>query len=149
MGKTRKEHKCEICGKIIPKGTPTDKIIIESAGGRVLHKHSLGSHHASYSYWGYRRYYHRDCYIMKELCEIKKPFYPDFFVQRTITSVVYNISGNEIEILLIDNPHTRENWNRAVEKDNEIYEFARKNGLLMYPELDLKRIQEVDIDCRD
>jgi len=145
MGKTRKDHKCEVCGKIIPRGTDTSEIVIEADGGRVPHRHTLGSHHGAFSYWGYQRYYHKDCHIMKQLCETRKPFYPDFHVHRAYTEVVYVIGGVEISVPLVKgNPYSAENWNKAVKKSNEIYEFARRNGLTMYPELSLKEMQEVD-----
>jgi len=134
MGKTRKEHKCEFCGKVIPKGTDTSEIVILSAGGRRLRRHTLGSHHGAFSHWGFRKYYHKDCYIIRELTGKRKADF-DFWVQRTITSVIYHVGNTEIEIAL------SEDWNKAVEKDNQIYEFARVNGLTIHPELDLKSMQ--------
>lgn len=143
--KTRKDHTCEFCGKIIPKGTPTAEIVIISAGGRAPHRHTLGSHHGAFSYWGFRKYYHKDCYIASQIVKEPKPFALDFYVQRGITEVIYTIAGcHEITIPLVSgNQHTRENWNKAVKKADEIYEFARRHGLSMYPEISLKNLQVV------
>ena len=146
MGKTRKDHKCEICGKIIPKGTDTSEIIIEAEGGRVSHRHTLGSHHGAFSYWGYRRYYHKDCKIIEEIAGKRDSLWHGvFFVQRGITEITYQIGEHEITVPLVKgNLYSIENWNRAVKKDDEIYEFSRKNGLTTYPELKLKEMQEAD-----
>jgi hypothetical protein len=142
VGKTRKDHKCELCGKTIPKGTPADRIVIRADGGRRFHRHTLGSHHGAYSYWGFRKYYHKDCMLILELCGRKTWAHGHFFVQRSAIEVVYVI-GEHVLVVPLARKGIDE-WNKAVEKYNKICEFARVNGLTMWPELSLTRLQPVD-----
>ena len=134
MGKTKKDHKCQFCGKIIPKGTDTNDIIIEADGGTVPHYHTLGSHHGAYSRWGYRYYFHKDCYIIAELCNKRKRNMPDLFVFRSAHKLTYVIGDvEEIEISLVnEGPDVEirfESLAKAIRKENEIYELSEKLGI--------------------
>ena len=138
--RTRKEHRCEFCGKIIPKGTPTDSLV------RITTRYNVYSPDIKPIYLGkaFRtRYWHKDCYIIQELVGKIDKFRSDFHVYRTLSKVVYLIRGVEIEIDLAPKTQSfRERWNKIVKKSNEIYEFMRINGLLTYPELDLTRMED-------
>jgi hypothetical protein len=154
-GKTLKPHKCQICGKEIPKGTPLSELeVIEGDG---YSQFWVGNDYRWLRSYRYRVYYHKECYEMASLCGKKDNFMRGFFsVTRTPVSVVYNVGGREIEISLskdweiTDEEKPKiplEAWNKGVKKYNEIVEFQRSNGLTMHPELNLLHSQRSE-NCK-
>jgi len=139
MAKTRKDHVCKFCGKVIPKGTPMDEIYVETSEGFYPIGHRFGGYHWLGGKWRHRDYYHKDCAIMAELVKRRDKWMPDFFVVRSATEVTYVIGGKE-EISI---PLTND-LNKGVKKMNEIYLFAVRNNLTIYPELSLTSLQEED-----
>ena len=136
--KTRKEHVCEFCKKVIPKGSEAIVLQQEGYGG-----YWIGNDYFSRHKYYRRVYWHKECYAIQEIVGKIDKFRSDFHVYRTLGQVVYLIRGKEIVIDL--EPKARsftEIWNKTVKKSNEIYEFMRINGLLTYPELDLRRMED-------
>jgi len=138
MGKTRKEHVCNFCKKVIPKGTDTSLLVIEADGGRVSRHHSFGSHHGAYSYWGYRKYYHRDCYTIKTMVRRRNKLDDEpFFVQRVGNELIYRFGEEEMVINL-------GSLSDGIRRDNEVYRFRLTHGLVKHPEIRLDVLQYVD-----
>jgi hypothetical protein len=130
--KTRKEHICEFCNKVIPKGSEVIVLQQEGYGG-----YWVGNDYYNRRKFYHRKYWHKNCYLAEQIVGKIDKFDDDFHVYRTITEVVYLIRGKEIKVKL------DKRWNRCVEKWNKIHEFMRVNGLTMFNphNLDLLRIE--------
>ena len=139
LGKTRIDHECDFCGEVIPSGTPVEDLYHEDFS---FNRFTVDIKPLYIGKSFGRSYMHKNCKIINELCGKKDYFSSNFWVQRGVTEIIYHIRNIEIQISLF-NGDGKESWNKAVEKDNEIYEFCRVNKLSMHPELSLKVLQEV------